>query len=314
MMKKIELIKKYDNNSQRQSDIKQPLTSGKGDLIDGKENDENIVDNTFNYFFEEFEITNKGATNDSTRLNEEIENNLELNNINNSNLNEIQFYQDAIENNSNNNMENEINNIKNLNNNHIYNFINISTYKYSNCEIPLKSNLNLKKRFKNKYGKKHIFKFCKNRIKINIKTNTQKKFFKSNFMKFLRNYGNNIIAKSELKIKFNNGKLFSPYKSFKNLKNEEISHSLTVQNIFMNEKKNVKLINKILEYINILNCEKKYESFRNINEFFNMNIGEAYKLYKKQKKIDNNEFSKKTFELSMIEKKDFNKEKKLKKI
>ena len=82
----------------------------------------------------------------------------------------------------------------------------------------------------------------------------------------------------------------------------------------MNEKKNVKLINKILEYINILNCEKKYESFRNINEFFNMNIEKAYKLYKKQKKIDNNEFSKKTFELSMIEKKDFNKEKKLKKI
>ncbi len=31
-----------------------------------------------------------------------------------------------------------------------------------------------------------------------------------------------------------------------------------------------------------------------------MNIGEAYKLYKKQKKIDNNEFSKKTFELSVI--------------
>ena len=133
-------------------------------------------------------------------------------------------------------------------------------------------------------------------------------------MKPLRNYGNNIIAKSELKIKFNNDKLFSPYKSFKNLKNEEISHSLTVQNIFMNEKKNVKLINKILECVNILKYEKKCESFRNINEFFNMNIGEAYKLYKKQKKIDNNEFSKKTFELSMIEKKDFNKEKKLKKI
>lgn len=116
------------------------------------------------------------------------------------------------------------------------------------------------------------------------------KHFKAYFSKFLRNYGNKLIKKSELEISLKKKKLYLPnYNSFTGNPKEQDNYdflSFSVRKIFSYVKeseqknyyqnKNAQYIKEILDYIKLSENSLK---FCTILEFFNMSIEKAYEMF-----------------------------------
>lgn len=120
-----------------------------------------------------------------------------------------------------------------------------------------------------------------------------KKFFKSYFSNYIKETGNKLIQ-TYLPSQFKNIKIFSPnHKSFtgnSNIKDNYQFLFFSIKDIlcyYKNEncqnslqKKNKSTFEKIFDFIDECEDEKKYE---NIKSFFNMNLEDAYKLFYESK-------------------------------
>ena len=139
--------------------------------------------------------------------------------------------------------------------------------------------------------RKKIFTEVKPR-KISKRTDYNKKFFKSHFVKFLKNLANKIIQRSKLPIKLKKLKIYSPNSlSFTANTKESDNYkflSFPIKKIFTfyikkkckgtfeYQKKCKENIKIILKFINESEDESIYEE---VKSFFNMTLKDAYELF-----------------------------------
>lgn len=139
--------------------------------------------------------------------------------------------------------------------------------------------------------RKKIFTEVKPR-KISKRTDYNKKFFKSHFVKFLKNLANKIIQRSKLPIKLKKLKIYSPNSlSFQANTKESDNYkflSFPIKKIFTfyikkkckgtfeYQKKCKENIKIILKFINESEDESIYEE---VKSFFNMTLEDAYELF-----------------------------------
>jgi len=121
------------------------------------------------------------------------------------------------------------------------------------------------------------------------------KYFKTKFSKYLKNLGNNIIQESGLPVQFQKKLSLPNHISFTGNSKEKDNYNFlfsTVQEIFSyykNEscknslqKKNKRIIDEILAFIEDKNGNEKYEEIRS---FFSMSLETAYEQYYKSKEF-----------------------------